>query len=226
LRPAAVFDLDGTLLPRTSAERLFIRHALRAGALHPVRVLAGLGAGVAAWLAGRAASPFEHKGHLRGARCAPLETLGVALVHTEVLPRLRRDLLDLVETHRRRGDALVLLSGTLDFLGAEIARALRFDHVVACALERREGRFTGRLGGRHPHGGGKAALLHALAEEHGLDLSRSAAYANRASDRAHLELVAEPFAVSPDAALRRHARRHGWRIWEDGGAAMREGGAR
>lgn len=215
MRPAAIFDLDGTLLPRTSAERLFLRRAARTGAVQPWTLAAG-----ALWAAGRWAlrqtrSPFESKDYLRGAACAPLEALGVTCVHDDVLPRLRPDLLAALERHRARGDLLILLTGTFDFLGAEIARSLQLDGWAGTVLQRRGGRFTGRIVPPHPHGPGKAEVLRALGARLGFDPGASTAYANRGSDIAHLALVAYPQAVGPDRALRAHARREHWPVWED-----------
>jgi len=223
MRPAAIFDLDGTLLPRTSAERLFLRRAVRAGELGPWTVAAGAAWALARWAARRTASPFESKDYLRQAPCAALEALGVVCVHDDVLPRLRSDLLVALEGHRERGDLLVLLTGTFDFLGAEIAKALRLEAWAATVLERRSGHFTGRAVPPHPHGAGKVEVLLELARRHAIDLGRSTAYANRGSDIAQLALTAYPQAVSPDRALRAQARRAHWPVWEDDAAAASRG---
>jgi HAD superfamily hydrolase (TIGR01490 family) len=215
-RVAAIFDLDGTLLPHTSAERLFVAAALRNGTLAPWRAAGGMLAAVAGWLSGRTPGLAAAKDYLRGSLCEPLETLGVHCVRTAVWPRLRPDLMTALEAHRGRGDVIVLMSGTPDFLGMEVARLLDAEFAITAQLVRRAGRFTGQVVAPHPHGAGKVAALQALAAGSGLDLARSHAYANRGSDAQHLELVGSPHAVSPDRGLRRAALRRGWEVIDDG----------
>jgi HAD superfamily hydrolase (TIGR01490 family) len=214
-RPAAIFDLDGTLLARTSAERLFVTAALRGGQLQLGRAALGIVLASADRLRGQRRSLAESKAYLRGAACAPLETLGVDCVHTAVRPRLRPSLRAALEAHRSRGDAIVLLTGTLDFLGTEVARMLGVEFAITARLERRDQRFTGRVLPPHPHGEGKVEALRALAAAAGLDLAASHAYANRGSDALHLACVGTAHAVAPDRSLRRLARARGWEVSED-----------
>jgi HAD superfamily hydrolase (TIGR01490 family) len=215
MRAAAIFDLDGTLLAGTSAERLWLRRAVACGALSPWRLAVGFVASVAAWAARRVESPFERRSYLRDADCVQFETLAGACVHEDVLPRLRPALLARLQAHRAAGDLTVLLSGTPDILGTPLARALEMDAVVVARLERAGGRFTGRVLPPNPYGSGKRVALVDLATRAGIDLARSTAYANRASDVAHLACVGHPEVVSPDRKLRRIARARGWRVWED-----------
>lgn len=214
-RAAAFFDLDGTLLARGSAERWFMSRALRGRALTPPRVAAGLLQAVGLWLTGRVRTPGECKAYLAGRDCEPLVSLGVECVHEDVVPRLRPGLLRELEVHRAAGRAIVLLSGAPDFLLDELARFLHADAHVASRLERDAGRFTGRVLPPYPYADGKRRALLDLSQRLDLDLAASHAYANHASDVAHLELVGHPCAVAPDAGLRRAARWRGWRTWEE-----------
>jgi len=225
-RPAAIFDVDGTLLERGSAERHFLARALRARQVSPLHVLGGSLAALAAWSAGQSGIYAASKRYLRGLECAPLEALGVHCVHEDVRPYLRRDLVRELEEHRARGWAIVLLTGTLDFLGMEIARLVGADHVASARLERRDGRFTGRVLPPYPHGAGKVEALLALAAACELDLASSHAYANHGSDVAHLERVGHPHAVAPDRRLRRVAGARGWSVHEDARRNARPRGAR
>jgi len=211
-RPAAIFDLDGTLLAGISAERLFLRRALRVGALGPSHFVRGATRALG-WVAGgRAGILTASKAYLHGASCSALERIGVDCVHEDVQPRLRASMLAVVAAHRAAGDAIVLLSGTLDFLGAEVARVLHADATACTVLERRAGIFTGHVVPPYPHGAGKLQVLESLARTVDLDLAASHAYANHGSDAAHLARVGFAHAVEPDPRLRHLARTRGWRI--------------
>jgi phosphoserine phosphatase len=77
-----------------------------------------------------------------------------------------------------------------------------------------------------PYGEGKRRALESLASRLGLDLAASHAWANAASDAAHLEAVGHAHVVAPDAALRRLARRRGWSIHEEDHGRRRARAAR
>jgi HAD superfamily hydrolase (TIGR01490 family) len=217
-RPAAIFDLDGTLLAGTSAERLFLRRALGTGALR-WRSMAPAAARTLVFWAQGADLFAASKSYLHGHACAPLEQLGVTVVDSDLWPRLRGSMLTALDEHRKRGDAIVLLSGTLDFLGTEVARRLRAEFVACARLGRRDGVFTGRVLPPFPHGAGKLAVLLALAKQADLDLVASHAYANTGSDAVHLGRVGFAHAVAPNRSLRRVARARGWSIHDDTRAA-------
>jgi hypothetical protein len=51
-----------------------------------------------------------------------------------------------------------------------------------------------------------------LADRIGIDLTRSFAYSDSATDIPMLEAVGNPVAVNPDRELRRHAEEHEWQV--------------
>jgi HAD superfamily hydrolase (TIGR01490 family) len=214
-RPAAIVDLDGTLLAHGSAERFFLARALRAGMVTPLDLARGAARGLADWAAGRSGFYAAAKQYLHGLECAPLEALGVQCVHDEILPRLRPPILGAIEAHRAAGQVIVLLTGTLDFLGTEVARIVGADVAACCRLERHAGRFTGRIVPPYPHGTGKAEILLDLARREDLDLAASHAYANDASDALHLSCVGHAHVVAPDRRLRHIALARHWSVHED-----------
>jgi HAD superfamily hydrolase (TIGR01490 family) len=124
-----------------------------------------------------------------------------------------------IERHRRAGDLVVLLTGSTQYVAEVVGQSLRMDHVLCSRLEVREGRFTGKLAqlclGRH-----KVALAEAFAAQRGLDLATSVFYSDSYNDLPMLQRVGTAVAINPDARLRRHARRAGWRIerWRGAGA--------
>ena len=115
-----------------------------------------------------------------------------------------------VRAHRAAGHRTLLITGALDFI-IEPIRPL-FDDIVCAAMEARDGRLTGHLSTLPPIGEARALLLHDYAEEYGLSLEESVAYADSASDLAMLEAVGFPVAVNPESRLSAIARRRGWHV--------------
>jgi HAD superfamily hydrolase (TIGR01490 family) len=118
-----------------------------------------------------------------------------------------------VETHRRRGDLLAIVTGATPYTTRPLARLLGIEHVVASELEVDErGRFTGRPAPPLCYGVGKVERAARLAELHGFRLEESTFYSDSFTDLPLLEHVAEPVVVNPDARLARVAKKRGWRV--------------
>jgi HAD superfamily phosphoserine phosphatase-like hydrolase len=105
---------------------------------------------------------------------------------------------------------IVLLSGSLDFLLAPLQEYLKADHLIAANMEVKNGRLTGHISGDYPFGSLKATIIQHFAEEHGLDFSRSYAYADHHSDHTLLRLFGNPVVINAKPKMVEIARREGW----------------
>jgi len=116
-----------------------------------------------------------------------------------------------IEHHRQAGHTVVLATGSTIYAATPVAASVGIEHVLSSRLEVDGGAFTGRPSalcfGHH-----KVTLAERWAADHGIDLRASYFYSDSYNDLPMLSRVGTPVAVNPDARLRRHARRHGWRI--------------
>jgi phosphoserine phosphatase len=130
--------------------------------------------------------------------------------------------IELLKKAKTAGHQIVLLSEGIDPfirpLITHLADKLDIDDLtqslVCNTLELRAGEATGRLldpvvGG---HDSGRWASQYA--QEHGVDLERSVAYAAHGPDMLLLAAVGNPCAVNPDYTLRRAASQADWPIME------------
>ncbi len=138
-----------------------------------------------------------------------------------IAPRLFQEAAACIDEHRRAGRAIVLVTGSVDFIMAPLAKALSVDHVIAARLVERDGRFTGVLDGVPIGGEEKARRMRAFAEEQGIGLAQSYAYGDSIWDLPMLQAVGHPRAVNPDGKLSVVAREKGFSVhrWS---AAVRE----
>jgi HAD superfamily hydrolase (TIGR01490 family) len=212
---AAVFDVDRTLVPVTTTERVFIRYLFRK------RVI-GLGAIVRMGLAvvrqiGQA-SPYEairrQRAYLAGQPYDKMRRLAARCFETEIKPRISKAGLEAIAAHKAQGHTIVLLSGSLDFLLEPLKEYLGADHLIAAHMEVKNGKLTGRIVGNYPYGTYKAILIRHFANEHGLDFSRSYAYADHHTDHEVLRLFGNPVVVNPKARMQQIAAREGWTVKE------------
>jgi len=211
---AAVFDVDRTLLPDTTAERLFLSYLIRErvlgirAILETVRFVSVRGRN----------SPLmatrRHRPYLRGTNVDVISELGARCFEEKIRPRLAGSGIERVQRHLREGHQPVLLSGSLPQIILPMAAALGVEHVICSRLEERGSRFTGRLVGPHPYGGGKVLLIQRFASDFKIELQRSFCYADHHSDEPVLSLFGHPVCINPNERLRLIAQRLGWPIEE------------
>jgi HAD superfamily hydrolase (TIGR01490 family) len=212
---AAFFDLDRTLLRRSSALAL-------AGSFRERGVIGrGQLAKAAAWqllfvARGASAETVRRASEeglmlLKGFRVDDLRTLVAEAMEPVLKPLVYRDPLRLVERHRLQGEPVYIVSATLQEIVDELARELDFDGALGSVCEIVDGVYTGRAL-RPCHGEAKAAAVRELAEREGIDLAGSTAYSDGHGDLAFLEAVGNPVSVNPDRGLRRVAAARGWPV--------------
>jgi HAD superfamily hydrolase (TIGR01490 family) len=132
-----------------------------------------------------------------------------------IAPRIKPSAHALVESHRTRGDRLVLTTATNRVLTEMTARHLRIDDLLATEVELVGGRCSGRTAGVLNMREGKVERLRAWLAEQGLPaalLGEAVFYSDSANDLPLLQAVAEPIAVDPDESLGRHAAAAGWAV--------------
>lgn len=228
---AAFFDVDGTLLAPPSLERQFLA-ALRSRRAIPMR-------NYFLWLAraarlapkGPAAMRHANKMYLRGVNIhdckgnggrpgqTPRQDPGQAEL---AVPRFFPEAIDQIAWHVRQRHAIVLVSGTLAPLAAEVGLALTMRlavrgvaaTVAVCAtrLEESGGRWTGRIAGEAIFGEGKGRAVQRLAREREFSVEQCYAYGNCWSDRWMLEAVGRPAVVNPSWRFQRFAHQNSWPV--------------
>jgi HAD superfamily hydrolase (TIGR01490 family) len=212
---AAFFDLDRTLLRRSSA--LALAPTFRARGLISRRQMAR----AAAWqlmfmLRGASADTVKRAAEggllvLRGYSPKEMQALVVDSMERVLKPLVYAESLDLVELHRSRGEPVYIVSATLQEIVQVIADDLGFDGALGTIVEVEDGKYTGRAI-RPLHAENKARCIREL----GYDLDASTAYSDSHTDLPFLEAVGHPVVVNPDRKLRRIAAERGWPVLEFG----------
>ncbi len=211
-RPAAFFDLDGTLLARSSVMAL-ARPLRDAGLIRPSFVVRGIAAQMLHLRTGGRNGARER---LLGAALQdlPVERLCSVLdscLERTLAPLVHDGALDLIATHRRTGRRTYLVSSAPEEVVTRTAAMLGVDDVLATKLETRGGAYTGRVGS-FCQGDEKARVMRVAASADRIHLATSYAYADSVSDVPMLEVVGHPYAVNPSRELARVAEQHGWEI--------------
>ncbi len=207
----AIFDIDGTLV-EGSTERRFWRYLLKRGHQGPRQVLAYL----LFWLrylpVYRNETAKKNKAYLYKLETARVRAWAERFVSEEIVPQLYAPAVQRLQNHLRRGDTVVLLSGTLEPIALALAKALGVEHVRATVCRERDGRYLAGPPNVHPFGAAKLAIAARFAAESGADLREASAYSDSRHDLTLLEAVGDPVAVLPDRPLLATATGNRWLI--------------
>jgi HAD superfamily hydrolase (TIGR01490 family) len=208
----AVFDLDRTLLPRTTAERMFLRYLIRRRALGISSAAATARYAMCADRSDLVQGIRADRPYLFGIHEATLWWHGLHCAREDILPALSQRGIDYLHWHRARGHHLVMLSGSLPYVVEPLARDLGIESVICSHMHVENQRLTGKLSGLHPYGVAKATLMLEFGQTHAVDFDVSYCYADHHTDEALMELFGNSVCVNPSKKLRQIAIRHNWRI--------------
>jgi HAD superfamily hydrolase (TIGR01490 family) len=207
----AFFDIDGTLV-RGSSERLFWRYLAARGRQGPRQVLAYLLFLLRYLPTGGIHTLRKNKAYLCGLSSADVTALAADFVATRLVKRLYEPAVQRLRQHAQRGDAVVLLSGTLDPIARALADRLGVRHVCATVCSERNGYYLAQPPETHPFGAAKLTLARQLAAQMGAELKHASAYGDSHQDVFLLRAVREAVAVSPDARLLEIALTYDWEV--------------
>ena len=145
------------------------------------------------------------------------ETVTSIVHHTlaEVIdPIVYDEAIVLIEGHRAAGRLVYLVSASPEEIVAPLAEHLGLDGIIASrARLDADGRYTGDVE-FYCYGENKVNAITELATAESIDLGRSYAYSDSATDLPMLQAVGHPIAVNPDRELIQIALRNGWPIVE------------
>ena len=213
----ALFDLDHTLLPLDS-DQSWGEFTLSLGWVDPDTFQAKNNGFYADYLAGC----LDIHAYVRFSTAAVREKgpAAAAAAHDLFMERVIRPAilpaaLDLVEQHRLRGERLVMVTATNEFVTRPIAEAFGMDVLLAVELERdAHGHFTGEIAGVPSLREGKVTRVQHWLATQGTSLAEVEAtfYSDSLNDLPLLEQVQQPVVTNGSTELRQTALERGWRI--------------
>lgn len=240
---AAFFDLDGTLVALPSLERRFFRILRYRREIPAKNCFLWLKEAIRLIPRGIGAILQSNKMYLQGVQildeCGRRDedvcswhkdghqAKGQASAPPRFHPRLPvppffAEAIEKVAWHAGQGHEIVFLSGTLEPLAQDVARALEAElaargitvkiRVVATRLEERDGKWTGRILGEAMFGEAKARAAKRLAGELQLDLERCYAYGDSLNDSWLLAMVGKLAVVNASKEFASLALSRGWPV--------------
>jgi HAD superfamily hydrolase (TIGR01490 family) len=208
-----LFDIDGTVLPGTSCERLFVHYLILHGILGPSNLIYFCIRGILLFFKGPVHSLKANKGYLRGFTTERISTIGREFFASEVASRISKAAIERINELKRKGERVILFSGMPDFLLANFAEHLGVHEYYGSVMETKAEKYTGRTLGPFPLGRGKVKIIKKLLSDSNYSWPDISFYADHWLDRFLLKRVGKPVVVNPSSGrLRRMARRRGWMV--------------
>jgi len=219
----AIFDIDGTLIGGASTERRFYAELLRTGNQGPRQVSAA-----ALFLLLHAPRFGYHvtkknKAYLAWLRRDKVAALASRWLESALTGHWIEPTLERLRAHQERGDRVLLLSGSLQFLADGIASQLGVSDCIGSECAVRGDLFDWRPPPRHPFGAEKLALAAEFCRREGIASTDVIAYGDSRHDLPLLCWCGHPVAVRPDAELARVARERHWELLGEPAAGVGPG---
>lgn len=201
---AAFFDLDGTILASPAKAP---RRSIGDGPL-PRLVIEMFGGG-------REQVEFNTQAFAeltKGVDARRMDRQISKLLAAIPLPQIYVEALGAIDSHRRAGAQVFAVSVAPTEVATALANRLGFDGAIASTLGVDE---KGRINGdftSYAAGVARAAVISALAVEHGWNLADCHAYSDSIEDLPMMDAVGQAVAVNPDSDLASVAEERGWMI--------------
>jgi HAD superfamily hydrolase (TIGR01490 family) len=212
-RPAAFFDLDGTLITANSGG-LWMKRERRLGRISFRQLVEGTIYLVAYRFRALDMERVTVKAleTVKGEREQAVRQWTRAWFYDEVVPFEAPGARPAIEHHRGRGEPVVLLTSASLYESEAAVEHFGLDDLLCTRYEVRDGLFTGDIVRPLCYGAGKIAHAERYAAAHDVDIDRSTFYTDSFTDLPMLRRVGQPRVVNPDLRLRLTALREGWPV--------------
>lgn len=212
---AAFFDLDKTILARSSA-LAFAKPFYEGGLIGRSAVVRSAYAQFLFLASGADHSQMESMRKymselVTGWDVAKVKEIVAETIDEIIDPVIYDEAVALIEEHRAAGRDVVIISSSGTEVVEPIGDRLGADIAIGTQMAIEDGRYTGEIL-FYAYGPGKADAMRDLAVERGYDLQASYAYSDSITDLPMLETVGHPTAVNPDDQLRTIATERDWPI--------------
>ena len=126
------------------------------------------------------------------------------IVKNNIYPKVRLDALKQIKFHKDRGDTVVIVTSTMDYLVEVVARYLKVEYYLGAPMEQQDGRLTGKQAGIVPFQQDKITCVKEFAMRHHLSLEGMYGYGDSVNDIPMLSNCEHKFAVNPNQKLLEH----------------------
>lgn len=129
-----------------------------------------------------------------------------------VVPHIRSEAVANIHQHQAKGDRCVVISASVEFLVAPIARYLGIEDAIGVRIDLEGGLITGKGTGVVCYQEGKVFYFREWLEQNSETAEGSWFYSDSHNDTPLLEVVDNAVAVTPDEKLLALSEQRGWQV--------------
>jgi|TARA_B110000259_G_scaffold18632_1_gene19572 HAD superfamily hydrolase (TIGR01490 family) len=144
-----------------------------------------------------------------------MENLRDQYINEIILPMIPSAAHKLVQSHKDKGDRLLIITATNSFITKPIGKLFGIPDLIGTDPEEIDGKFSGKIAGTPSFQEGKIKRLEEWLDLKGLTLEsfeKTYFYSDSRNDIPLLERVTHPVAANPDEVLIKKATLHAWPI--------------
>ena len=144
-----------------------------------------------------------------------MENLRDQYIDEIILPMIPSAAHKLVQSHKDKGDRLLIITATNSFITKPIGKLFGIPDLIGTDPEEIDGKFSGKIAGTPSFQEGKIKRLEEWLDLQGLTLKsfeKTYFYSDSRNDIPLLERVTHPVAANPDEVLIKKATLHAWPI--------------
>ena len=149
---------------------------------------------------------------LKGLTKEEIREIGTLFFKRSLKSVLRRQALEKIRQHQKKGDLVFIISASPDIYVHEVSRFLGCDGYACTRLDFVNKRFDGHIKGKDCLGKEKQARMYSFAKKYKIDLGVSSAYSDHESDIIFLKTAGKKIVVTPTRVLNNIARANDWEI--------------
>lgn len=207
-----IFDVDHTVIRNTSTE-YFVRLALREKIIRFSQVSRL----PFDWIKYKLAFPDmdfieSTVKNLEGIEKEALLRIAEICFEKGIKPNIYKDASRLITDALKKNERVIFATSSFDFIIKPLERFFGIEGSLACAMEYRDGKTTGKMDGYSFFGAKKKTAAQGWMEKNAVDPKDVSFYSDSYIDIPLLEYCGNPVAVNPDSLLARKAKKHGWKI--------------
>ncbi len=209
----AFFDLDDTILSVNSG-RILIKELYRKGLMTRGELWRAYRLSVLYKLRIKdsKSSSLSMIKWLEGTKAKTMQEFSGRVIDEILLSFIRPEIGKEIDTHRKNGSRIVMLSAALTFIVKPIAEFLNFDDYICSQPEIKNGVYTGLPSGPICVDDEKEIQIREYCLKYNVELEDAWFYGDSWPDRYALKRVGHPVCVSPDSRLLKLAQKKKWRM--------------
>jgi len=208
----AVFDIDKTLLPGTSAEIQLIRFLYKKKIIKAEDIIKSVMRSLFQIFKGFDWVIYNKSRYLEGIEKKLIISYLPEFFGKYIWPHLSEELLQYLKDLKKKNFEIIIISGTLDFLLKPFIEKLKADGGIGSHMEVNDGKFSGRITDIYPYKYGKILALNRYVYERTVDYANSYAFADSLADIPLLKLFGNPVVINPGLLLRLRAKIEKWTV--------------